>query len=37
MNLDYYDNGKLKINMMYYIDNMIEEFPYKLMEHKTAP
>ena len=37
MNLDYSDKGKLKIDMMYYIDNMIEEFLYEVNEQKAAP
>ena len=37
MNLDYSEEGKLKVDMKYYIDNMIEEFPYEVKEQSKAP
>ena len=30
MDLDYLEENKLKIDMIYYIDNMIEEFPHSI-------
>ena len=37
MNLDYSSNGKLKIEMKYYIYNMIEEFPERIKPQKIVP
>ena len=37
MNLDYSEEGKLKVDMKYYIDNMIEEFLYEVKEQSKAP
>ena len=37
MILDYSVPGKLKINMEYYIDAMIEEFPYEIKMVKSTP
>jgi hypothetical protein len=35
--LDYSVQGKLKINREYYIDTVIEEFPYKIKMVKSMP
>ena len=37
MNLDYSSRGKLKVDMQYYIENMIEEFPFEVKGNNTAP
>ena len=37
MILDYNDNEKLKVDMIYYIENMIEEFPEVLNGKGKAP
>jgi hypothetical protein len=37
MILDYSVQGKLKVNMEYYIDAMIEEFPYEVKAVKSTP
>ena len=37
MNLDYSEKGILKVDMKYYIDNMIEEFPYDIKAQNISP
>jgi hypothetical protein len=37
MNLDYSEKNKLKIDMRYYTDNIIEAFPYELKAQTVAP
>ena len=37
MNLDYSEKNKLNFDMRYYIDNMIQEFPYELKAQTVAP
>ena len=37
MILDYTEKNKLKLDMKYYIDNMIKEFPFELKEQKKTP
>ena len=37
MILDYTEKGKLKIDMKYYIENMVKEFPYELNEKAKSP
>ena len=37
MILDYSEQGKLKVDMKYYIENMIEEFPFEIKEEKKYP
>jgi hypothetical protein len=37
MILDFSTPGALKLDMKYYIRNMIEEFPYKIKSIKTTP
>ena len=37
MNLDYSEKNKLKVDMEYYIDNMIEEFPFQLDKQSKTP
>ena len=37
MNLDYSSKGKLKIDMKYYINDMLEEFPYKVEKQCKTP
>lgn len=36
MNLDYSQTEKLKVSMKYYIDDMIEEFPYEIKGQKIS-
>ena len=37
MNLDYSEKIKLKIDMRYYIENIIEEFPHEIKTKKATP
>ena len=37
MILDYSEKGALKVDMRYYINGMIEDFPYNLHARKIAP
>jgi hypothetical protein len=37
MILDFTDDGALKIDMVYYIKGMLEEFPYAIRTKKTTP
>ena len=36
MKLDYSQTEKLKVSMKYYIDDMIEEFPYEIKGQKIS-
>jgi len=36
MNFDYSERGKVKIDMIPYMKDMLEEFPKKLQENETA-
>jgi hypothetical protein len=37
MILDFTDNGAMKVNMVYYIKGMIEDFPYPIGPVKATP
>ena len=37
MILDYSEKGKLKVEMKYYIENMIKDFPYELKSKTKTP
>ena len=37
MNLDYSEKFKLKINMVYFTDIIIEESPYEMKEQSKSP
>ena len=37
MILDYTEKGKLKIDMKYYINNIVNEFLYELNENEKTP
>ena len=37
MNLDYSTKDKLKVDMKYYITNMLEEFPFKVKKQSKTP
>jgi hypothetical protein len=37
MILDFNTPGAMKLDMKYYIENMVEEFPFKIKSIKTTP
>ena len=36
MTFDYSEKGKVKVDMISYVEDMLEEFPKKLQENKVA-